>query len=152
MRVDYLPTQQAADAARTSNNAGTALGMDDFFKLLVAQLSNQDMFNTVDDTEFISQMAQFSMVQALNDLSRASLTSYSMSLIGKEATIALPSDDGTAHTVTGIVDSVLLYGGSPQLVIDGQRYDLDSVVQVQSPNIIVPGSNIVPGSEDRHVE
>jgi len=100
------------------------------------------MFNTVDDTQFISQMAQFSMVQALSEMSKASATAYSMSLIGKEATIAVPQDDGTILAKTGIVDSVILYGGSPELEIDGERYKLNSVMEVRTPNIILPNNRI----------
>ena len=57
--------------------------------LLVAQLSNQDINNTVDNTEFISQMAQFSMIQAISDLSQQSQAAYSVSLIGKAANLLL---------------------------------------------------------------
>jgi flagellar basal-body rod modification protein FlgD len=114
------------------------LTMDDFFSLMVAQLKNQDMNNSMDSTQFISQMAQFSMVQALADLSTASSTAYGVSLIGKEVTLAESNDDGTINTHTGIVDSVNLYNGKTQVIVDDLSYDLSSVMSVQEPNIIIP--------------
>lgn len=147
MTVDGInPYQYLANAGQSKSN--NALGMDDFFKLMVAQLSNQDMFNTVDDTQFISQMAQFSMVQALNELSQASATAYGVSLIGKEATVAVAGQDGELRVVRGIVDSVALYNGTTQVMIDGERFALSSVMEVKQPNIIIPNEGINTGSKD----
>lgn len=121
-----------------SSSSNNTLDMDDFFKLMVAQLKNQDMNNTTDSTQFIAQMAQFSMVQALSDLSELSMTSYGVSLIGKEATIADVDDNGNVKSVVGIVKSVNFYNGGTQVVVDGKNYKLSSVMSVQEPKIIVP--------------
>lgn len=45
-----------------------ALDKDAFLKLLVAQLSNQDPLNPMDDREFIGQMAQFSTLEQIQNL------------------------------------------------------------------------------------
>ena len=44
------------------------LGQEDFLKLLVAQLKNQDPSNPADNGEFLGQIAQFSMVSGIDDL------------------------------------------------------------------------------------
>lgn len=121
-----------------TSSSNSTLSMDDFFKLMVEQLKNQDMYNTQDSTEFIAQMAQFSMVQALADLSELSMTSYGVSLIGKEATVAQIGDDGKVNSIKGIVESVNFYNGSTQVVVDGKSYALSSVMSVQEPKIIIP--------------
>lgn len=46
----------------------TELGQDDFLELLVAQMKNQDPTNPADNSEFLSQIAQFSMVSGIDDL------------------------------------------------------------------------------------
>lgn len=44
------------------------LGQEDFLKILVAQMNNQDPTNPADNAEFLGQMAQFSMVSGINSL------------------------------------------------------------------------------------
>lgn len=44
------------------------LGQEDFMALLVAQMKNQDPTNPADQSEFLSQIAQFSMVNGIDDL------------------------------------------------------------------------------------
>ncbi len=63
-------------------NAGTAdasMGKEDFLKLLVAQLQNQDPMNPSDATEFTAQLAQFSQLEQLTNVSESleGLTSMS---------------------------------------------------------------------------
>ncbi|MGI6734236.1 MAG: flagellar hook assembly protein FlgD [Anaerovoracaceae bacterium] len=151
MPIDAISSYTQTMNTTESKSKNNGLTMDDFFKLMVAQLANQDMFNPVDDTQFIAQMAQFSMVQALSELSQASATAYSVSLIGKEATVAQMGSDGTMMVHKGIVDSVILYNGSPQITIDGQRFALSSVMEVREPNIIIP-HNDLPGAEELPAE
>lgn len=122
----------------SSKSSNSTLDMDDFFKLMVAQLSNQDMYNTVDDTQFMAQMAQFSMVQALSDMSELAMTSYGVSLIGKEVTLATIDSSGELVSNKGIVDCVNFYNGKTQVMVDGKSYDLSSVMSVKEPTIIIP--------------
>lgn len=56
----------------TSNNLYSSdpqtLGKDDFLRLLVTQLQNQDPLNPTDSTEFVSQLAQFSSLEQLSSV------------------------------------------------------------------------------------
>ncbi|MFC1512379.1 flagellar hook assembly protein FlgD [Candidatus Latescibacterota bacterium] len=49
----------------TTNFDVSQLGKDDFLKLLIAQLKNQDPLNPADNTEFIAQLAQFSTLEQM---------------------------------------------------------------------------------------
>jgi len=82
------------------------------------------------------------MLQAITDMSELSMTSYGVSLIGKEVTIAKIGDDGTVQSIEGIVDSVNFFNGSPQVVVDDKSYSLSSVMSVNEPKIIIPDSDI----------
>jgi flagellar basal-body rod modification protein FlgD len=45
------------------------MGKDDFLKLLTTQLQHQNPLNPLDGTEFTAQLAQFSSLEALQDIS-----------------------------------------------------------------------------------
>ncbi len=133
MAVNSINTLEATAAAATQTKkptAKTSLDMDDFLKLMVAQLQNQDMNNTADTSEYTSQMAQFSMVQALTELNEMSKTTYTMSLIGKEITLAENASDGSLHVVAGTVEGVNLYDGDAQVIVNGTSYPVSSIMEV----------------------
>lgn len=52
----------------TVSSNKSVLGKDDFLKLMIAQLKNQDPLNPMDGTEYASQLAQFSSLEQLTNL------------------------------------------------------------------------------------
>lgn len=62
----YLKNQTSTRQAPDNN-----LGKDDFLKILMAQLQNQDPTNPMDDREFITQLAQFSALEQTMNMSTA---------------------------------------------------------------------------------
>ena len=117
-------------AQRTANTSGSALGMSDFIQLLVAQLQNQDMLNPMDNTQFVSQMATFSSLTAMTNLVDQSMTSYAVSLLGKEVTAATFDQEGRLEKVEGVVTGISLFDGRPKIYIGDMAFDLQSVMTV----------------------
>jgi flagellar basal-body rod modification protein FlgD len=104
--------------------------MNDFFNLLVAQLTNQDMMNPTNDTEFIAQMAQFSALQGVQTIQEYQLSSYAASYIGKHVTIANVTESGQMETIIGKVSSITYYDGNPKVVVNGKAYDMFTVMEI----------------------
>jgi flagellar basal-body rod modification protein FlgD len=56
-------------AASTASTKETAIGKDAFLKMLIAQLKNQNPLNPMDGTDFAAQLAQFSSLEQLTNMS-----------------------------------------------------------------------------------
>ena len=98
-------------------SSGPTLGKDDFLKILVAQMQHMDPLNTEGgDQEFIGQMTQFSMLEQITNLAKASEQSSTFSLIGR--TVTYKKSDGS--TAEGTVDSVERKGDKLTLTVAGQ--------------------------------
>jgi flagellar basal-body rod modification protein FlgD len=92
-----------APAATATPNLSSALGTNstmgeqDFLKLLIAQLKNQDPLAPQDNTQFVSQLAQFSSLQAamgtntrldtITSQNQGQANTEVVSLVGKQATV-----------------------------------------------------------------
>lgn len=115
------------------------LGMDDFFKLLTTQLVSQDPLEPLADTEFISQMANFSSLSQMENIAEnmASVRVQQeavavMSLIGKE--ISADSGDGTF--IKGTVSQVKIVDGEYVPYIGQVMVPYKTIVEVSEPNLV----------------
>lgn len=113
---------------------GASLGMDDFLNLLVSQMTNQDSMNPMENTEFVSQLAQFSSLQAMTDLTEISKQSQATSLIGKTVIMASYNNKGELVVKEGIVERVTIYSGETNLYVDGMAYDFSNVMEIKAEN------------------
>ena len=111
------------------------MDMNDFMTLMVAQMTNQDMMNPVNDTEFIAQMAQFSSLQGINNIQEYQLASYASTYAGKYVTIADADDKGDMQTIAGLVESISFYDGQPKVQVNGKTYDIYKIMEVSSTAI-----------------
>ena len=137
----YLTTYNAStSSAKSADSENTTLSMDDFIKLLVAQLENQDMNNTTDTSELVAQMAQYSMVEAINSMSEQSKVASSFNLIGKGATVATTDANGNKTYAYGVVDGVTINSGEVDVVISGKSYSMDDVTEVYDASLLKTNS------------
>jgi flagellar basal-body rod modification protein FlgD len=100
-----------ASGSSGGSSSGVNLGginSNTFLQLLVSQLTHQDPMNPTDSTTYITEEAQFSMVQSMNQLAQQNasiLNSQQMQeatgFIGKNVTYV----DATGATTTGVVAS-----------------------------------------------
>ena len=85
MSVEAIGATGAASTGATATNSTKALGQDAFLKLLVTQLEHQDPTNPQDDTEFIAQLATFSSLEKLTEIS-AQVTALGRFLVDQSTT------------------------------------------------------------------
>lgn len=135
---NYLATTSAANSSSSSStSSGSGVDMNTFLKLLSTEMSNQDAMNPMDNTEFISQLAQFTSLQEMQTLSNtvssqysASIAQYGASFVGKTVQVAAYDDSGKYVEDTGIVTNCDYSTGSPTLIVNGKAYTLSSVMEV----------------------
>jgi len=107
------------------------LDKDDFLKILITQLQHQDPTAPMEDREFISQMAQFSSLEQMTNMSQSFSklaaifnSTEAQSLLGRNVEI----QDG-GRSVFGAVSQVVR-GEFPLVMVDGSFYDLDQVSKI----------------------
>lgn len=119
--------------AVTSRTPMKTLGQDDFLKLLVTQLTNQDPLNPQKDTEFIAQMAQFSSLEQSKNMQLNMANIQATSMLGCEVDLQAQTENGDSVLIRGVVNAVQVEAGKPKLVVDGQSYDLSQVLAIATP-------------------
>ncbi|MFS2051328.1 flagellar hook assembly protein FlgD [Variovorax sp. Varisp41] len=109
----------AVSASAGTNLQSASLGMEDFLKILLTQLTYQDPLKPMDNQQFMAQMAQFTnlqQTQQLNDNIKTLITNQaalqSVGLIGKTVDVTTPTG-----TVTGTVSALSLSGDTPLISV-----------------------------------
>ena len=115
--ITRVGTSTDSTTTRQVNN----LDKDAFLKLLIAELSNQDPMNPMEDKDFIAQLATFSSLEQMQKLNTANekvgssqAATQAVGLIGRQIDFA--STDSTS-AVSGKVTSVVFVDGAPQLKV-----------------------------------
>ena len=125
-RVNLADTYVRKDVQ--PNNS--ALSMDDFWKLLAAQLRYQDSSNPMGTMSAMDNMST-TITDAMNSLSQISLSSYATGLLGKEITVADVDKDGKlVGETTGKVEGIALTGTNPYIFVNGKQYSLSHIVSM----------------------
>jgi flagellar basal-body rod modification protein FlgD len=144
--MDLSFTMAAGDKARTQVQVDTInaalknerlasneLDKDDFLKILLTQLTHQDPTQPMEDKEFIAQMAQFSTLEQMTNMSKefsalsGLLTqNQAISLIGKTVEVAMGE-----KRIEGMVEEISGHD-YPQLLIGGRYYDLADVTKIRN--------------------
>jgi flagellar basal-body rod modification protein FlgD len=134
-------TTRTLEELNKTRNTGKSLGQDDFLKILVAQMSNQDPMEPTGNAEFLAQMAQFTMLEQIKEMSASFSTSQAYSMVGKYVYVQ-NGDDGL---IFGKVDGVVKEKGTNYLLIGGKTYDAADVAGVMDSTAVEsgPGGDIL---------
>jgi len=131
---------QSVESAGTSVTSPTSpqssIDKDAFLKLFVAQLKHQDPLEPMSNTDFITQLAQFSSVEQLSNLNtnislmlEIQALSQASQLIGFRVEAYDPQ---TEATIEGIVEEVRWDSGNLYLLVDKRLVPLTSIIRIVS--------------------
>jgi flagellar basal-body rod modification protein FlgD len=121
--LDSTTTPGATGTAQQTRQPGI-LGKDDFLKLLIGQMKNQDPLSPSDPSQQMGEMTQFSILEQLSNLAQsqqaAAANDYdqqAVGLIGR--TVTYTRADGSA--ASGVVSQVTYTTKGPSLTIGDDR-------------------------------
>ncbi len=127
--VDAASSSSAArtleEYQKSKRTTGSTLGQEDFLKILVAQMSNQDPMEPTSNGDFLAQMAQFSALEAMTAMSTSFASTQAYSMIGKTVYVQDGSD-----MIYGKVSGVVNEDGTNYLLIGDKYYDAKKVTGV----------------------
>ena len=118
-------SQSSMKKAKSASNSG--MDKDAFLQLLVAQMRYQDPLEPTSNTEFISQYAQFSQVEQLQNMAGSMDLQRASQLVGQEVRVKTTSSSGDTNYVEGKVDYVAYENGKAYLSIGGNMYSMDDL-------------------------
>ncbi|OZB97803.1 flagellar hook capping FlgD N-terminal domain-containing protein [Paenibacillus sp. XY044] len=134
------PNYSASNVQKASTKTQT-LGKDQFLSILVTQLQNQDPMQPMEDKEFIAQMAQFTSVEQLMNIS-SQLTAMSQSLgnvsglIGKQiswvdgGSSSDESGESAPEIKSGIVDSIIVKDGVQYASVGSVAIPITKIIEI----------------------
>lgn len=129
--------KSASQQALAKSNS--KLDMEAFLKIMAASMSNPSFSGDSSSggasgaTDYVSQLAQFSVLQELTDLETTIAQSAAIqqqqqafALMGKKVML----NDGQGSTIEGTVSGVQFLKGYAKLMVNGQAYSMGNLIQV----------------------
>ena len=139
-------TKQNSNATSSANAMEQDYTM--FLQLMLTQLENQDPTSPMENTEWLSQLAQYSSLEqmtAMNsnmesistslqnltaDVGTNAVISQTLSLVGKEVSL-----DTDAGEVTGIVEEAKFDGGVGFVKVGEEYYSIANIKTIREPDL-----------------
>ncbi len=126
-----------ATPERPALSGGQTVRTEDFLRLLTLQLRYQNPLEPMKETEFVTQLAQFSQLEALQNLqstlsgalerqSALFALGRGVELLGRRVVIRRPD-----RTVEGTVEGLRLDPGGVRVVVGGSEFDITDVAEVR---------------------
>lgn len=114
----------------TKRGSNMDLDMTDFITLMITQMTNQGIDDSMDTSEMLNQMVQMQMIQSMVNMTDATMMNYSASLVGKEVTVGKWNSDGKLEEIVGVVTGTGTKDGQPVIFINDEYYYLSEIMAV----------------------
>jgi flagellar basal-body rod modification protein FlgD len=127
-------TGTTASTSSSTSTSAAAISQDDFFKLLITQLQNQDPMQPMEDKDFLAQMAQFNSLQQLETVSKSMDTLLSVSQLGQASNLVGKTVTATVNgqQVTGVVSKASIVNGDVSVQVGDQKFPIGSISEISN--------------------
>ena len=131
INTTQINTNQIYGATPNQTGSSQAIGKDEFLKLLIAQLKNQNPLSPAEGTEFAAQLAQFSSVEQLTSINASIQDGAQIDMLLTQAVNNTLATNFIGKEVTSLGDTVtLVSGGSPSVSFALNDYASDVSVRI----------------------
>lgn len=131
MRIEQ--SNYIGQSNQPNREVNNQLGKDEFLKILIVQLQNQDPLRPMEDKDFIAQMAQFSTLEQMQNMGKDFESLKAMNLVGKMIYGEMDLDNSSqVIPVLGRVDSARFSNGRMHLQVGGFTLPLEDLLMVFS--------------------
>ena len=140
-------TQSNTTDRKTSSKNDSSM----FLNLMLQQLKNQDPTQPTDNTEWLSQLAQYSSLEQMTqmntgltncmnyisamykDMAMNAEITQTLSMVGKEVTITVPDEKDSSKTteITGKVTEANFKDGTGKVKVNGEYYSISNITSIR---------------------
>ena len=129
--IDNSKNNGNISSTTKNDKSNSSLDVNDFLQLLGAQMQYQDPLNPSDNTEYMSQLAQYSALEAQLNISDTLDKGNNLNLVGKYVIMNTTDSSGKQAMISGLVEYATVKDGDVYLSVNNTYYpaeDLDSVI------------------------
>ena len=127
-----VSSSSSSSSTTKKSSKSDALTADDFLKLFVKQLQNQDATNPMDDSTMMSQITQLSNMQMMQNMANYSKSNYAVSLVGKYVKASVEDSSGNTTTISGTIDRVVSKDDEYTFYIGDKSFSADDITEVST--------------------
>ena len=150
--ITNLQNQTAFTQSNTTDRKTSSKNDSNMFlNLMLQQLKNQDPTQPTDNTEWLSQLAQYSYLEQMtqmntgltncmnyisamyNDMAMNAEITQTLSMVGKEVTITVPDEKDSSKTteITGKVTEANFKDGTGKVKVNGEYYSISNITSIR---------------------
>ena len=143
-KVDISESSQSKE-----RKVGSQLGKDDFLLLLVTQMKYQDPLQPTDNTEYVTQLAQFSELEYMQNMMDVTQHTSAFTLVGKYVYAESTSSSGHNQKEEGMVEFVTMKDGDAYVTVNGVEFKYDEIVEVRDEYFVI--SQKLPSVKEQQI-
>ena len=153
--ISQMQTNTAiAESKQEKSSSNDITDSNMFLKLMLKQMEQQDPTEPTDNSQWLAQMAQYSSVEAMNNLNASfsevsnkinelsetvnssNIISQTLSLVGKDVTVTVPvlDENGkviSTQDISGKVDEVSFENGDGMINLNGNTYSIANIKSIR---------------------